>query len=116
DAWARRVGPDVIICNSAYTAGAHRALGLLGRTEILHCPVALPHVDASARSAIRATLDTPPDAIVIVQASRVTPGKGHEMLLHALMRLADIPSWVHWQVGGVQQRAEQEYAEQLQTM
>jgi glycosyltransferase involved in cell wall biosynthesis len=116
DALARRTRTEMVICNSAYTASAQRASQPGARIEILHPPVSPPSADASARDAIRASLDTPADAVVVIQASRLTPGKGHELLLNALVRLADVPGWVHWQVGGAQQPSEERYARRLRSM
>ena len=58
---------------------------------------------------MRAALNTAADAIVILQAGRMEPGKGHGQLLEALATLANIPNWVCWQVGGTQRPQEIQY-------
>jgi glycosyltransferase involved in cell wall biosynthesis len=77
--------------------------------------VAMPALTYSAaeRRAIRAELDTAEDAVVIIQVGRLDPLKGHRHCLEALARLADVPGWVGWQVGGAQRPHEVRYLEEL---
>jgi glycosyltransferase involved in cell wall biosynthesis len=51
---------------------------------------------------VRGELGTAGAAVVVVQVSRMEPYKGHSLLLQALRRLAQIPNWVCWLVGGAQ--------------
>ncbi|MBC8102100.1 MAG: glycosyltransferase [Cytophagales bacterium] len=69
--------------------------------------------NAESKAALRTELDTPPGAVVVVQAVRMDPWKGHKDLLAALALLKDVPGWVHWLVGGAQKPHEIEYLEGL---
>jgi glycosyltransferase involved in cell wall biosynthesis len=108
---ARRNRPALAVCNSRYTAeslpGAYP--GVPG--EVVYCPVAPPPSagGAAERREVRAELDTPEDAVVIVQASRMEAWKGHALHLEALARLGTGADWVCWMVGGAQRDAEAEY-------
>lgn len=108
---AGRTRPELVVCNSRYTAASLPAAypGVPG--EVVYCPVApAPDLDRrAARREVRAELDTPADAVVIVQASRMEAWKGHALHLQALGRLRDLPGWVCWMVGGAQRAAEEEY-------
>jgi glycosyltransferase involved in cell wall biosynthesis len=115
--WARRTPPDFAVCNSHYTA---RALGSLfpgARAEVVYCPVELPDLSPyrapDSRAAVRAELDTPPDAPVIIQVSRMEACKGHSLHLRALSSLLDVDGWVCWMVGGVQRPQEKLYEAHL---
>ncbi|MGO9264251.1 MAG: glycosyltransferase family 4 protein [Candidatus Binataceae bacterium] len=104
--WARRTRPDFVVCNSDYTAATLPRLYPCAPHEVMYPPVALAPGDAARRNALRRHLGTPADAIVIMQVSRVQPGKGHFVHLEALSRLRDLPGWVCWIVGGAQRRAD----------
>jgi glycosyltransferase involved in cell wall biosynthesis len=111
--WARRTAPDLTICASHFIA---RSLGRLypgSPAETVHLPVQLRPRAPASREAVRAQLDTPADARVIIQVSRLEPWKGHDLLFQALARLRDRPGWVCWQVGGVERAAEARYLERL---
>lgn len=109
--------PDFVICNSLYTAGTLPKLCSqtpLPPHEILACPVAPSPVDARAsRDALRTQWETPQDATVIIQVSRMEPWKGQRQLLKALGTLRDVPNWVAWLVGGAQLPHEIAYQESL---
>jgi len=114
---ARRVRPDVAICNSRFTA-AQTARWLPGRIEWVYCPVSVPAARTSRpdRASLRASLSTPVDDIVIIQVSRLEAWKGQQVLLHALMRLRGIAGWTCWIVGGAQRPAEARYRQQLEAI
>jgi glycosyltransferase involved in cell wall biosynthesis len=65
------------------------------------------------RDTVRAGLDTPANALVVVQASRMESWKGHGVLLEALAEMRDRSGWMCWQVGGAQRPREAEYLESL---
>jgi glycosyltransferase involved in cell wall biosynthesis len=113
--WARRTPPDLAICNSRFTAASVEATRSGAATAVVHPPVDAAHVQLSPveRGDIRAELDTPPDAVVVVQASRMEPWKGHTVLLDALGRLRDRRDWICWQIGGAQRSHEAAYLESL---
>ncbi|WP_071191169.1 glycosyltransferase [Trichormus sp. NMC-1] len=112
--WAKLVPPDLVIANSCYTQASVPKL-YSTYSDILYYPVACPNIDnhASNRHAVRAELNTPEDAIVIIQVSRLERWKGQSMLLSALGQLRDIPGWICWIAGGVQRSHEAEYLEEL---
>lgn len=113
---ARRTRPDLIICNSQFTKATADALFEGVRTEMIHYPVegAGTTIDAAERARLRSAHDTPDDAVVITQVSRLEPYKGHETLLRALEALKDNDKWFCWIVGGAQRPQEAAYVAQLQ--
>lgn len=113
--WARFTPPDLTIANSRFTAGTLPRLYSGIPVEILHCPVASPHMQHfhAERSETRAEFRTAPDAVVIIQVSRLEPYKGHLLHLEALGILRDVPGWICWQVGGAQRPHEARYMEEL---
>lgn len=120
---AKFVVPDLVVCNSAFTAGTVDRLYPRTPTVVVHPPVSaagsfarhtssatnLPSHPAHARQQVRASLDTPLSAFVIVQASRCEPWKGHALLLDALAELADEPNWMWWLIGGAQRPKEEAF-------
>jgi glycosyltransferase involved in cell wall biosynthesis len=105
---ARRVPPDLAICNSRFTASTLGSLYARVPAAVVYAPVEMRRVpmDGEGRRLTRVCLDTPERAIVIILASRSERWKGHAVLLEALSYLRDIPDWVWWQVGGAQRPAE----------
>jgi glycosyltransferase involved in cell wall biosynthesis len=115
--WARRTPPDFVVCNSHYTARSLGSLYPRARTSVVYCPVELPDLSAyrtpESRAAVRAEFDTPPDAAVIIQVSRMEECKGHYLHLRALKSLLKSDGWVCWIVGGGQRARERSYEERL---
>lgn len=113
--WARLTQPDLVLCNSYYTASTLPRLYARALHEVLFCPVSISasRLEPDARAALRNELATPHDAVVIVQASRFEPWKGHLDHLEALGHLVDLTGWVCWIVGGTQRPAEVRYLDQL---
>lgn len=120
--WARLVPPDLVICNSRFTAEGARRLYPRARREVVYCPVSTngdarhPPPSDDTRAAVRAELDTPEDAVVITQVGRMEPLKGHAAHLEALAALRDVPGWTCWQVGGAQRPEEVEYLNGLKSL
>lgn len=113
DRLARLTGPDLALANSRYTRDRVAPLFPRTRWDVLYCPVRpLPPADQE-RSAVRAANDTGRDQVVILQASRIEPGKGHLLHLRALALLRDEPSWTLWVAGGPQRRREEAYFSSL---
>lgn len=113
--WARRTPPDLLLCNSNFTAATSDQLFPQVKTETVYCPVAPPEpldVDV-VRNEVRAELQTASDATVIIQVSRMESLKGHAFQLEALSTLKDLPDWVCWQVGGAQRPNEIRYLDEL---
>ena len=116
--WAGMTRPDLAICNSQFTARALRALDPGLPAEVIANPVVAPAVDRSADqvATVRREFDTPGDAIVVAQVSRLEPLKGHRLHLEALGALRGIPGWVCWIVGGPQRPEEVRYADELRAI
>jgi glycosyltransferase involved in cell wall biosynthesis len=114
---ARRTVPDLALCNSKFTATTVSQLYPGVPAEVVYCPVAPPENSYSEGNTklIRAELQTPEDAAVIIQVSRMERLKGHLLHLEALSLLKDLPDWVCWQVGGAQRPRETLYLEELKT-
>lgn len=118
--WARRTPPDLVVCNSRFTAESAQRLYPRARAEVVYCPVPFGATAArpstEERAAVRAELGTPAAATVIVQVGRMEPLKGHAVHLEALAALRDVEGWVCWQVGGAQRPAEARYVEGLKRL
>jgi glycosyltransferase involved in cell wall biosynthesis len=116
DLWAQFAAfPNVVICNSKFTATTLPRILSKIRTEVIYYPVSRPVIalDSYDRNVIRSALHTRSDATVIIQVSRMEPWKGHRLHFEALSMLRDIPNWVCWQVGGPQRPREIKYFESL---
>ena len=109
---ARHAPPNLVICNSAFTQTTQARLYPGLRSAVVH-PAVHRGVPVRARRHLRLSLDTPQDAVVIVQASRCEPWKGHQLLLDALSTLRQTDGWLLWMVGGPQRPHEQEFFGQL---
>ena len=105
---ARRVRPDLVICNSRYTADSMRRLYGSVPAIVLACPIDTNAVvlTAAERAALRQEFDTPADATVLIQVSRLEAWKGHAVMVDALAQLLEQPGWVWWIVGGAQRPGE----------
>jgi glycosyltransferase involved in cell wall biosynthesis len=86
------------------------------KTEVIYYPIALGSADPGTREAVRCELDTTPDAVVIVQVSRLEEWKGHRTLLNSLALLRDVSGWTCWIVGGVQRAKEVPYLQSLKIL
>ncbi len=115
DRWASLTPPDLALCCSEYMGGKLTNVYPNVSAELIHHPVALTNSRHSTvdRVSLRKELDTPKDAIVIVQVSRMEWWKGHSLHLQALSLLKDLPDWMSWQVGGAQRPHELRCLESL---
>ncbi|MCA1594269.1 MAG: glycosyltransferase [Acidobacteria bacterium] len=115
--WARRTPPDLVVCNSHFTAAAAPRLYPHARVEVVYCPVALTCATAHAReverAAVRAELETDDSDAVVIQVSRMESLKGHAQHLEALSLLRDVQGWTCWMVGGAQRPVEVAYLDEL---
>ena len=112
--WARWSPPPAfVLTNSQYTAERLPRLYPQVPSKLIYCPVAPPAIQYSGADleTVRAEFNTPTDAIVILQISRLEPHKGHLAHLEALALLRDVPDWICWQVGDVQRPEESRYFE-----
>jgi glycosyltransferase involved in cell wall biosynthesis len=116
DRWGRRIVPDLMLCNSQFTAATSNRMYSGVPTKVAYCPVAPPtrQYSQADRTATRVELQTPEDAVVIIQASRMEAWKGHALHLEALSMLKDLPAWVCWHVGGAQRPEEMQYLDGLE--
>jgi glycosyltransferase involved in cell wall biosynthesis len=115
---ARRVAPDLAICNSRFTASTLGSLYANVPSAVVYAPVEMRRspMEAEERRSTRVSLKTPERAIAIILASRSEAWKGHTVLLEALSDLRDVPGWVWWQVGGAQRPAEAAFLCSLKQM
>lgn len=119
--WLERLAkwatPDLIVANSRYTQSN---LGIVYpgiASEVIYCPVLSSKAfdRATIRSQVRSQLQTSEEQVVIVQACRLEPWKGHRSLIAALGRLKHVPNWQIWIAGGAQRPHEQVYLASLQS-
>jgi glycosyltransferase involved in cell wall biosynthesis len=112
---ARRIVPDLVICNSHYTAGTLPALYPGVNALVVYAPVGDRSVviDRDERRAMRAALETDDASVVIIQASRSEAWKGHAVVIDALAAIRDVPGWTWWQVGGAQRSEEIDFLDGL---
>ncbi len=113
--WARRTRPDLAIANSEFTAATTQVLFPDVTPMLLHYPVA-PRSAVRGRADVRRALGAAPEATVVIQVSRMEPWKGQRLLIEAGARLADVPHWECWQVGGAQRPEEERYLDGLRTL
>jgi len=115
--WAQRIEPELILCNSRFTERTLITFYPGVNTEVIYYPVAPSgSVEPGTREAVRRELDTAPEAVVIIQASRLEEWKGHRALLNGLGLVRDLPDWTCWIVGGVQRAHEAPYLEALKIL
>lgn len=114
---ASRISPDALLANSTFTARTLKPLYPSQTPLVYRCPVPVPPVlTASEREALRCELGVAPDQVLIIQTSRLEPGKGQRAHLQALAELKGDPSWVSVQVGGPQRPEEHRYYAELKAL
>ncbi len=112
--WAKRTQPDLVVCNSDFTAQSVPRLYRNAQFEVIYCPVPpSPPASAEQRRATRIEFNAPPNAVVIVQASRIQSWKGQRTLLAALGQLRATPDWRAWIIGGPQRASETAFYQEL---
>ena len=117
DRWGSLTEPELALCNSKFTAKAMSDQYPHVRAEVVYCPVAnQPTSSAENRRVKRAELQTPEDATVIIQVSRMEAWKGQSLHLEALSQIKELPDWICWQVGGTQRPQEVQYREHLEQL
>jgi glycosyltransferase involved in cell wall biosynthesis len=112
---ARMAGPDLVICNSRFTATEFRAAFPSIPVEVVYCPVAPPSISYSRvdRDALRSELITPAEAVVIVHTGRMQEWKGQRLLMQAASIIKSNSQWIIWFVGGAQRASENRYLASL---
>jgi glycosyltransferase involved in cell wall biosynthesis len=112
--WARRSPPDSMICVSNDTALTAENLFPGNPKLVLYAPFEMSGFQSRDECGqTRAELRAPLDSVIIIQVSRMEPGKGHLDHLKALARLPDSLAWTCWIVGGVERAAEKKYFDEL---
>jgi glycosyltransferase involved in cell wall biosynthesis len=114
--WARLTQPNMAICNSHFTRHKLPALYPKVPAAVLYCPVKPACEPATDRDAMRARMQTPAGAAVVVTVTRLERWKGHSLLIEALAQLSNEPRWQCWIVGGAQRRGEALYLRELQEL
>lgn len=114
--WAGRQAPDSVIANSQFTANTWKGVMPPVPVQVMFYPVTAPPLSPDLdRQRIRRELNTPDNATVIIQVSRMQEWKGHVYLLEALKALSGRENWVCWIVGGAQRQAELRYEHTLKS-
>jgi glycosyltransferase involved in cell wall biosynthesis len=109
-----RTLPDLVICNSHYTAGAIGSWLSGVRREVVYAPVSPPEGNGTVRSDLRRELGAADDATVVLVVSRMERWKGHVDLLQAAAALRG--RWTVWVAGAPQRPHEAEYERELRTL
>ncbi len=114
----KRFAPDLMIGVSAHTVQSGKDTFFPSvPTAVINYPQPFGPdrfaLAPGARDALRAEMTTPNSDIVLVQATRMDPWKGHTDLFAALALLKDVPGWTHWLIGGAQRPDEIAYLDGL---
>jgi len=116
DRWASSHAPDLLVCNSQFTARAQAPQFPGTPCEWVHPPLSLnavPALDRDRREQIRSQWQTPLGHVVVVQVGRFEPLKGHLTALQALATLRHLGDWTYWIVGGPQRPSDARYLREL---
>ncbi|HEU4885104.1 MAG TPA: glycosyltransferase family 4 protein [Longimicrobium sp.] len=113
DGFARRTRPDLAICTSQFARGTLPLLWKGVASDVIYPPVPQRDAGASDGGMVRARLQTPADDVVILQASRMEPWKGHRLLIEGLGRLRDVGGWTAWIAGGAQRPHEEAHLAEM---
>jgi glycosyltransferase involved in cell wall biosynthesis len=116
DRLARRTRPALALCTSAFAAATLPRLWPHLRGEVVYPPVRQPDTASVERAALRASLGTPAADVVVLQASRMEPWKGHRTLLEALGRLAEVEGWSCWIAGGAARPHERRHLARMRAL
>lgn len=113
--WAASIPPDLVLCNSEFTASSAFRIFPNVPTRTCFYPVAPASPDDSnTRAKVRAEFDTSENTVVVLQASRLEKWKGQHLTINALQRLPPSINWEFWLAGGPQRGEEQSFFDELQ--
>ena len=117
---AGKTRPQLVICNSAYTAASlPRMFAQPPPHVVLYCPVLRPVAAGvgrdprERRAALRAELGASAEAVVVILPSRVAEWKGHRVLLKALSHLPTTLEWRCWIIGGPHDEEQRAFLQSL---
>jgi glycosyltransferase involved in cell wall biosynthesis len=113
DRLARRTAPDLAVCTSRFAGGTLDRLWPHVRGEVVYPPVPRAGPDGVEGASMRTRLRTPAEDVVILQASRMEPWKGHRVLVQALATIHDVDGWTCWIAGGAQRPHEEAHLAEL---
>jgi glycosyltransferase involved in cell wall biosynthesis len=113
DLLARRRIPQLIIANSRFTL--RESKWWTSKTRAVTCTYPFARPLAIERQTTRARLGISPDTVVVLQASRLDPYKGHRLHLEALSRVRLDIDWLALFVGAAQPGKEA-YARSLERL
>lgn len=113
DRLAARTAPDLAICTSRFAGESLGRLWPHVRGEVVYPPVPRTETDDVDRAGLRARLQTAADDVVILQASRMEPWKGHRLHVQALGALRDTGGWTCWIAGGAQRPHEEAHLAEM---
>jgi glycosyltransferase involved in cell wall biosynthesis len=113
DRLARRTRPAVALCTSRFAAETLGRMWSGIRSEVVHPAVAPRPADPLRPLVLRTVLEAELDQVVLLQASRMEPWKGHRVLLDALGLLRNEAAWTCWIAGGPQRPEEGAYLDAL---
>jgi glycosyltransferase involved in cell wall biosynthesis len=108
-----RLPPDLMVCNSQYTARAIENWLPRCRREVIYAPVAIDPSAATARAEVRRDLGAGEGTTVILIAARLERWKGQGVLLEVASELCG--DWVLWIAGGVQRESEAQFDRELKS-
>jgi glycosyltransferase involved in cell wall biosynthesis len=116
--WTERLAgrrpPNLVVCNSRYTALAIHSWLAGVRTDVVYAPVTPISRDAAVRADVRREFRASEHATVILLASRFEPWKGHASLMRAAASLTG--DWMIWIAGAAQRPHEARYAKELRQL
>ena len=112
---AGRVQPDLVVANSKYTAKQGYPKFARVTTQVVYPVVRPPKVvlTTAQRNALRKELGAAENDVVVLQASRMQPWKGQQLLVEALSLLPKTFSWKCWFAGDAQRDFEKSYVADL---
>jgi len=118
---SRRHRPQLVIAPSQFTLNTVQPLHPDVPGEVLYYPLpsqitATSELTAEQRNAIRMELGAHSGDTVILQACRMEPWKGPDLVLRALSKLHDLPNWRFWLAGGAQRKHERSYFNELKRL
>ena len=111
--WAKRIRPDLVVCNSRFTCSYVNDIYYGVRSQTIYCPVDFKPYHPRTRDQVRQEFGAINSTTVIIQVSRLQPWKGQALHIEALAKIKHIPGWQCWIVGGAQDKGEAQHLSQL---